>query len=94
MTAPSAPQPPAPVWVRFLETVEPTPVDRARYAADSIWQVPIDRAEQLIDAGLAELCEPPAAALRVPTEPLEPAASPSAVLTPVPAPAEFAAEEE
>lgn len=45
------------VAVRFTQTVEPTPTDPTRYDADSAWQVPISRAEQLLDAGLAELSD-------------------------------------
>lgn len=78
-----------PVWVRFLATIDPTPVDRTRYEAGSVWHVPADRAAELMEAKHAVPCAPPAAALREVTEPLEPAATP---LTPVPA--DVVAEEE
>lgn len=51
------------VSVRYLQTVEPTATDSTRYDADSVWQTPISRAEQLIDDGIAELTDgdaPPA----------------------------------
>jgi hypothetical protein len=94
-STPTAPTPP--VWVRFLATIDPTPVDRTRYEAGSVWHMPIDRAQALIDANppLAELVDPPAAATRVVTEPLEPVAPiPDVSPAAIPAPAEFAAEEE
>lgn len=81
----------SPVWVRLTATLEPTAIDRTRYEAHSTWHMPPARAAELVAAGVAEYCEPPAAATRVVTEPLEPAAPTPAV---IPAPAEFAAEEE
>lgn len=82
--------PTPPVWLRFTETVEPTATNPQRYEAGSVWHVPIDRAEALLDAGQAELCDPPAAATRVVTEPLEPLSA----VPHVPAPAVDAAAEE
>lgn len=70
--SPASSPPPAPVWVRFLGTVDPTPADKMTYLAGSEWHMPVDRAEQLLDAGVVELIDPPAAAMRVVTEPLEP----------------------
>lgn len=49
--------------VQFTRTVEPTPTDPTRYDAGSVWQVPVSRAEQLLDDGVAELTDgdtPPA----------------------------------
>lgn len=59
-------------WIRFLATLEASLVDRTTYAADSVWHMPSDRAGALVEAGVAEYCAPPAAALRDVTEPLEP----------------------
>ncbi len=78
-----------PVWVRFLATIDPTPVDRTRYEAGSVWHVPADRAAELIDAGHAEPTAPPAAARREVTEPLEPVDA-----SPTPVPADVVADEE
>jgi hypothetical protein len=82
---------PSPVWVRLIAAIEPTALDPNRYAAGSTWHMPANRAAALVEAEVAEYCEPPAAATRVVTEPLEPAAPVPEV---IPAPAEFAAEEE
>ena len=51
------------VWVRFLETIEPTATDRTRYDADSEWAMSDARAEELLAAGKVELIDPPAATL-------------------------------
>lgn len=86
-STPSTPKPP--VWLRFLATIDPTPVDRMRYEAGSVWHVPAERAAELIAAGTAELTVPPAAALRAVTEPLEPATE-----SPTPVTADVVAEDE
>lgn len=82
---------PSPVWVRLTATLEPTAIDRTRYEAGSVWHMPPVRAAVLVAEGVAEYCDPPAAATRTVTEPLEPVAPLPEV---IPAPAEFAAEEE
>jgi hypothetical protein len=41
--------------VRMLATVGPTPTDKNVYHYDSEWTFPLSRAEQLVDAGEAEL---------------------------------------
>lgn len=53
MSTPSADAYDADRSVTFLETVEPTPQDRTRYHAGSVWTVPAERAAQLIADGLA-----------------------------------------
>lgn len=72
MDAPLPPSATAPVWVRFVATVDPTPTDRMRYDAGSVWQVRSDVAEQLVQAGAAEYSDAPTAATRPIAEPLEP----------------------
>ncbi len=92
---PATPIPPAQpdVWVRFLETVDPTPTDRMRYEAGSVWAVPAARAESLISARQAARTAPPEAALRIPTEPLEPPSEEDTVAVPTHT-ADVAEEEE
>lgn len=82
MTAALASSPPSPadVWVRFLATVGPTSTDRTRYEAGSVWAVSRARADALSAEGLAVLVQPPASALRIPTEPLEPPTADAAAI--------------
>jgi hypothetical protein len=71
MTSPTTSRRPD-IWVRFLQTVEPTSTDRTRYDAGSVWAVSAERGDELVAGGEAEFTSPPPAALREVTEPLEP----------------------
>ncbi|MBX3173274.1 MAG: hypothetical protein KF709_02625 [Gemmatimonadaceae bacterium] len=59
----ATPTPEPTATVRMLETVGPTLTDKQVYDFDSVWNVPLVRAQELEDAGLAEvisITDPPA----------------------------------